>query len=431
MVAEHKKVKVDFAKKVGLSAADVGSQLRSLKRRWMDDALSAAWMNIHIAAIFVSGHPDLAASRHNAIICGSPAMKQWVKAELPVATSLLPKIHSYILVSQGETGIRPKSAPKRLPPDMHGRRVACTAELTRLFEEWSGAAIGPRFPWGTIPAFLIRHRLHISNWPSKSEFPSVLGLVVSSVRTEHWTSMWNRLFAVDEQKRLVVKRLDVPGNEDLPDSTCLVKDTNNSTLLVSDWDGDISKRKSAAKDSSAVSDGVGTSGERAREAEVGTNPKKRRKTKDVSESTSGKGRKRRKVVSNSIIDEDESPRPSFTDEGNEHPQPSSVNPTALAHLSSPVLTPSSISALPSPALSGAFGPIPMPGAMVDPTSLIYNFDFDEQLHFDMHDFETHNSATNSLNPNPHNLSANSLDLFSQFPGLDMSKNQDLLLQHHH
>ena len=243
---------------------------------------------------------------------------------------------------------------------------------------------------------------------------------------------------MDEQKQLVVKQLDIPGNEDLPDSTCLVKDSNNSMLLVSDWDGDISKQKSGAKDASAASEDVGTSGEWAREAEGITNPKKRQKTKDVSESRSGKGTKRRKVVSNLVIneDEDESPQLSFTDKGNEHPQPPSVNPTALAQLSLPVLTPSSISTLPPPTLSGVLGPmpLPMPGAIFDPTLLIYNFDFDERLHIDMDDFDTHNSTTNSLNINPHNLSNHLLDLdldFSQFPGLDMSRNQDSLSKHRH
>ncbi|KAF9514321.1 hypothetical protein BS47DRAFT_1361829 [Hydnum rufescens UP504] len=112
LVAEHKKLKSGFAKKVGLSPADIRSQLNSLKRRWTDDALSATWMNIHVAAFLVSGHPDLAASKHNAVICGSPAMKQWIKAVFPPTSTLLPKIHSHILVAQGETGIHLTMAPK-------------------------------------------------------------------------------------------------------------------------------------------------------------------------------------------------------------------------------------------------------------------------------------------------------------------------------
>jgi hypothetical protein len=83
--------------------------------------------------------------------------------------------------------------------------------------------------------FLIRNRLHISGWPSKSEFPSVLGLVVSSLWTEHWTNLWNQLFAVEEHKCLVVKQLDIPANGDISDDTCLIKDNNNSTLSIGDW----------------------------------------------------------------------------------------------------------------------------------------------------------------------------------------------------
>jgi hypothetical protein len=112
LVAEHKKLKSGFTKKVGLSPADIGTQLKSLKHCWMDDALSAAWMNIHVTTFIVSGHPDLAASKHNAVITGSPAMKQWIKAVLPPTSMLLPKIHSHILVAQGETGIRLTLAPK-------------------------------------------------------------------------------------------------------------------------------------------------------------------------------------------------------------------------------------------------------------------------------------------------------------------------------
>ncbi|KAF9505291.1 hypothetical protein BS47DRAFT_1368189 [Hydnum rufescens UP504] len=95
LVAEHKKLKSGFAKKVGLSPADIRSQLNSLKHRWMDDA-----------------HPELAASKHNAVICGSPAMKQWIKVVFPPTSTLLPKIHSHILVAQGETGIHLTTAPK-------------------------------------------------------------------------------------------------------------------------------------------------------------------------------------------------------------------------------------------------------------------------------------------------------------------------------
>ncbi|KAF9506465.1 hypothetical protein BS47DRAFT_1367366 [Hydnum rufescens UP504] len=134
------------------------------------------------------------------------------------------------------------------------------------------------------PGIPYSHRLYISGWPSKSEFPSVLGLIVSSLQTEHWTNLWNQLFAVEEHKCLVVKQLDIPAT---------------------DWHEYIGKQKSVA------SGNVGTSGEQAREAG------KRRKRKEVPGGGSGKG-KRRKVLSNPIIDEDESPEPLV---GGESPEP--------------------------------------------------------------------------------------------------------------
>ncbi|KAF9503852.1 hypothetical protein BS47DRAFT_1401999 [Hydnum rufescens UP504] len=352
LVAEHKKLKSGFAKKVGLSPADIGSQLNSLKRHWTDDALSAAWMNIH-----------------------------WIKAVFLPTSTLLPKIHSHILVAQGETGIHLTTAPKRLPPDMHGRRTACTAELTRIFEEQNDAAIGPKFPWSTIPAFLIRHRLYISGWPSKSEFPSVLGLIVSSLQTEHWTNLWNQLFAVEEHKRLVVKRLDIPAT---------------------DWHEYIGKQKSVA------SGNVGTSGEQAREAG------KRRKRKEVPGGGSGKG-KRRKVLSNPIIDEDESPEPLV---GGESPEPLVGGESLEDH---------QVSAPPEPLQSNMFAKF-APGTLFDASLTKYNFDFDEQIHFDMNSLNP-NEGTNLLDfVNPASPPANTLNLdFSQFPDLDMSENQDLLL----
>ncbi|KAF9502652.1 hypothetical protein BS47DRAFT_1403301 [Hydnum rufescens UP504] len=145
LVAEHKKLKSGFAKKVGLSPADIGSQLNSLKCCWTDDALSATWMNIHVAAFLVSGHPDLAASKHNAVICGSPAMKQWIKAVFPPTSTLLPKIYSHILVAQGETGIHLTTAPKRLPPDMHGRQTASQSRHS-LFDIVYTSLAGRRNP---------------------------------------------------------------------------------------------------------------------------------------------------------------------------------------------------------------------------------------------------------------------------------------------
>ncbi|KAF9520690.1 hypothetical protein BS47DRAFT_1357122 [Hydnum rufescens UP504] len=334
LVAEHKKLKSGFAKKVGLSPADIGSQLNSLKRHWTDDALSAAWMNIHVATFLVSGHPDLAASKHNAVICGSPAMKQWIKAVFPPTSTLLPKIHSHILVAQGETGIHLTTAPKRLPPDMHGRQTPVLLNSLGFLKNKMTQQLGRSF-------------LGAQSWRSLFDiFPSVLGLIVSSLWTEHWTNLWNRLFAVEEHKHLVVKWLDILASEDISDDTCLIRDNNNSTLSVADWHEYIGKQKSVA------SGNVGTSGEQAREA--------------------GKRRKRKEVPG----DEDESPEPLV---GGESPEPLVGGESLEDH---------QVSAPPEPLQSNMFAKF-APGTLFDPSLTKYNFDFDKQIHFDM----------NSLNPN--------------------------------
>ncbi|KAF9503114.1 hypothetical protein BS47DRAFT_1369781 [Hydnum rufescens UP504] len=155
LVAEHTKCKVVTAQKISFNAAELGSQMKSLNKRWSDDVKWGAKLNMHIMYIIISGNPDVAASKHNTMVCGMSAMQKWCKAELPVQTLLLLKIHSYIIATEGLMGIRPTQAPKRMPPDMHAKWTACTAELTWLFEECSRATVGSKFPWGMIPAFLI------------------------------------------------------------------------------------------------------------------------------------------------------------------------------------------------------------------------------------------------------------------------------------
>jgi len=65
---------------------------------------------MHIMYIIISGNPDLAASKYNTMVCGTTPMQKWCKAELPVAMSLLPKIHAYIVAEAGLTGICPTQA---------------------------------------------------------------------------------------------------------------------------------------------------------------------------------------------------------------------------------------------------------------------------------------------------------------------------------
>ncbi|KAF9512616.1 hypothetical protein BS47DRAFT_1363027 [Hydnum rufescens UP504] len=167
----------------------------------------------------------------------------------------------------------------------------------------------------------------------------VLGLIISSLWTEHWTNLWNQLFAVEEHKHLVVKWLDILANEDILDDTCLIRDNNNLTLSVADWHEYIGKQKSVA------SGNVGTSGQQAREAG------KQWKRKDTPGGGERKG-KRRKVLSNMIIDEDESPEPLV---GGESPEDHQV------------------SVPPEPSQSNMFAKF-APGMLFDPSLTHYNFD---------------------------------------------------------
>jgi hypothetical protein len=389
LVAEHTKRKTDGARKIAINAAELGSQMKSLNKRWTDDVKWGARLNMHIMYIIISGNPDLAASRHNTMVCGTAAMQKWCKAELPVATSLLPKIHSYIVAEGGLTGIRPTQAPKQMPNDMHAKRAACTAELTRLFEEHSGTEVRSKFPWGTIPAFLIRHRLRIDNWPPSPEFPDILEVKVGSVRMEQWTNLWKRLFATDDARRLTVKQLEVPDDQDLPPTTCIVRCSNDMLLLVADWDDKVAKEKPHSEGE------AGSLGKQIVEGgSAGGNPSKRRKKQDAKN-----GAKRRKVLSNPIIEDD--------------------NPeSSLAHSSTPLPPPPPLSVplpmsvpLPPNSISGAMG-----------TSDLASMMSNESL--------ATTPSLDFMDPTGFNFSTLNLD-FSQFPDLVVSEHQDLLQRAQH
>ncbi|KAF9504159.1 hypothetical protein BS47DRAFT_1368997 [Hydnum rufescens UP504] len=332
----HKR-KVVTAQKISLNAAELGSQMKSLNKRWSDDVKWGAKLNMHIMYIIISGNPNIAASKHNTMVCGTSAMQKWCKAELPVQTSLLPKIHSYIIATEGLTGIQPTQAPKRMPPDMHAK--------------WT-----------------------------------------------HWTNLWNQLFTVDDNKRLTVKWLEPPEDQALQPTTMLVHNSDDLTLRVTDWEGEVAKKKPSAKDGSVPSEQGGTSGDpNPDDGADGTtrpNPKRRRKNEVADGSGTRRGAKRKKVVSNPIIeDEDEGPQAMSTH---------SIGP-ALSSTSTP---PSSL-----PVFGvGTMGP---PMADVDVTSVassMYHSTF-EFMPMDINDFPTSNVDID----------------FSQFPGLDIFENQDLLL----
>ncbi|KAF9514318.1 hypothetical protein BS47DRAFT_1361827 [Hydnum rufescens UP504] len=383
LVAEHTKCKVVTAQKISLNAAELGSQMKSLNKRWSNDIKWGAKLNMHIMYIIISGNPNVAASKHNTMVCGMSAMQKWCKAELPVQTSLLLTIHSYIIAIEGLTGIWPTQAPKQMPPDMHAKRTMCTAELTQLFEECSGATVGSKFPWGMIPAFLIRHCLWIKNWPATQEFPDMLGFT-------HWTNMWNQLFTADDNKCLTVKRLEEPEDQALQPTTMLVHNSDDLRLHVTDWEGEVAKKKPSAKDGSVPSEQGGTSGnpnpdDRA-DGTTRPNPKRWRKN-EVTDGVELEGGKEEEE------DEDEGPQATSTH---------SIGP-ALSSTSTP----------PSPLPMFGVGTMSPPMADVDMTSVAsstYHSTF-EFMPMDINDFPMSNVDVD----------------FSQFPGLDIFENQDLLL----
>ncbi|KAF9520035.1 hypothetical protein BS47DRAFT_1387650 [Hydnum rufescens UP504] len=208
----------------------------------------------------------------------------------------------------------------------------------------------------------------------------MLGFTVSSVQTEHWTNLWNRLFTVDDNKRLTVKRLEPPEDQALQPTTMLVHNSDDLTLHVADWEGEVAKKKPSAEDGSVPSEQGGTSGDpNPDDGADGTtrpNPKRRRKN----EVTDGK-------------DEDEGPQATSTH---------SIGP-ALSSTSTP----------PSPLPVFGVGTMGPPMADVDVTSVAlstYHSTF-KFMPMDINDFPTSNVDVD----------------FSQFPGLDIFENQDLLL----
>jgi hypothetical protein len=208
-----------------------------------------------------------------------------------------------------------------------------------------------------------------------------------------------------------------------------------------------------------VSGNVGTSGEWAREAGEGG---KRWKRKEASEGGSRKG-KRRKVVSNLIIDEDETLDPSLGGGSPKDHRISAPLEPAQSHTSAMFAPGTSFNtSLPNhnfdfdedetldlllgggnpehhgisvaePAQSHTFAMVAMfaPGTLFDAALTNYNFDFDEQIHSDMNGLNHGPNHVMNMpdffNPSP-NPASNMLDLdISQFPDLDMSANQDLWL----
>lgn len=383
MVVEHKKRKSGFAAKIAMNASDMGKQMRNVDARWRDDVLCMSWMNIHALYIIIAGDPDTAASKHNTIVYGTPAIRKWAEAELPVKSSLLPKIHSYIVVHQGETGIRPKERPKQMPPNMHATRAACTTEIARLLEEQSGVPVGNRFPWGNLPHYLIRHRLHINNWPGKHEFPGILDINVSRVRTDQWGNMWKRLFVLDDGQEFRVSKLDIADDEELSANTVLVEDSSHRLLTVDD----VLPAETLGKHGAEAEDGVEDNGTE------GTRPKRRKKGAHAKDGVHGGRKKKGKKhpLSHATIDDDQESAGDL--------------------------------ALPSLGDSQSLG---VGDPQIPPDFQASSFIAAPQTGLDASQIPESSTSTGSWDLGEFNFSNLNLDC-SQFPGLDMSQNLDLFL----
>jgi hypothetical protein len=229
LVEDHQSLKAAGAVAIAQTPSDLGKVMQQITKRWEDDLKWAATMNVHGMFILVSGNPDAAASKHNAMICGSNAMHQWATDNLPVKSSLLPLIHSYILMATGQ----PVMLPKRpQPKDMHKMRKEVSDEIQRVVLQ-CGAPIS-RVPWSNMPSFLANHNLRFENWPALSEFPSMMDLTVEYVRTESWKTLWEAFFAKEALQRVKVSSLSdvASANEGrLPRTTILVSDHLGHALI--------------------------------------------------------------------------------------------------------------------------------------------------------------------------------------------------------
>ncbi|KAF9506336.1 hypothetical protein BS47DRAFT_1399580 [Hydnum rufescens UP504] len=188
----------------------MGKVIKQTTKRWTDDLKWMATMNIHGFCALFSGIPDEAASKHNAVFTGTPVMKAWLDESFPKDSTLLKMIHSHILVYQGSSGCKGIRAPKS-----------------------SEAFVGhvPRVPWATLPRFLANNHLKMENWVTELDFPNLMSLDVSVVRTDSWKKLWRAFFEPkDDSQR--VRILQLADDMRLPDDTAIVVDRYNAILVT-------------------------------------------------------------------------------------------------------------------------------------------------------------------------------------------------------
>ncbi|KAF9503866.1 hypothetical protein BS47DRAFT_1401984 [Hydnum rufescens UP504] len=210
LVEQHNASKAAQAAAIALSPAAMGKVIKQTTKRWTDDLKWMATMNIHGFCALFSGIPDEAASKHNAVFTGTPAMKAWLDESFPKDSTLLKMIHSHILVYQGEQRLQ-RDVRRKVPKTMHMMRKEISEELQNLLKPFVGHV--PRVPWATLPRFLANNHLKMENWVTELDFLNLMSLDVSVVRTDSWKKLWR-----DDTR--------------LPDDTAIVVDRYNAILVT-------------------------------------------------------------------------------------------------------------------------------------------------------------------------------------------------------
>ncbi|KAF9504192.1 hypothetical protein BS47DRAFT_1368971 [Hydnum rufescens UP504] len=206
LVEQHNASKAAQATAIALSPAAMGKVIKQTTKRWTNDLKWMATMNIHGFCTLFSGIPDEAASKHNAVFTGTPAMKAWLDESFPKDSTLLKMIHSHILVYQGEQQLQ-RDVRRKVPKTMHMMRKEISEELQNLLKPFVGHI--PRVPWATLPRFLANNHLKMENWVTELDFANLMSLDVS-----------------------VVRILQLADDTRLPDDTAIVVDRYNAILVT-------------------------------------------------------------------------------------------------------------------------------------------------------------------------------------------------------
>lgn len=228
LVEQHNASKAAQAASIALLPAAMGKVIKQTTKRWMDDLKWMATMNIHGFCAIFSGVPDEAASKHNAVFTGSPAMKAWLDESFPKDSTLLKMIHSHILVYQGQQRLH-QNEMRKVPKTMHAMRKEISEELQDLLKPFVGHV--PRIPWATLARFLANNHLKIENWVTESDFPNLTALDISVVRTDSWKKLW-RAFFQPKDDSTKIRILQLPDDVRLPDDTAIVMDQNSNVLVT-------------------------------------------------------------------------------------------------------------------------------------------------------------------------------------------------------